>query len=76
MPDEVIYKLVMGLTPQDVLTAMKAGCGKEIGNLINSLAWLAFRWWTSPSEKNPKTLKEIQGRIADLQLTLNPIKKK
>jgi hypothetical protein len=72
MPEVVVYKLVMGLTPEDVVTAIKAGCRKEMGNLIDSLAWLAFRWWTSPGEKNSKTLKEVQDRIAALQLTLNP----
>jgi hypothetical protein len=69
MPEEVVYRLVMGLTPGYVLTAMKAGCSKEIGNVIDSLACLPMV--DATGRKNPKTLKEIQARIADLQLKLN-----
>jgi hypothetical protein len=66
--ESVVQKLMTGLTPDDVSVAIEAGCGEEMHKLVDALGWLAFRWWTAPGEKDPNTVKEIQNRLAKLQL--------
>jgi len=67
MLENVVRKLMTGITPDDVSVALEAGCGEEMRKLVDALGWLAFRWWTAPGEKDPKTVREIQNRLARLQ---------
>ena len=70
MLEDIVYKLMTGLTPDDVRVAVEAGCGKEMQRLVESLGWLAFRWWSVPGEKDAKVLKEVQARLAEFQVIL------
>ncbi len=65
---DIVYKLVMGLTPDDVRVVVKAGHADEIRRLIEALGWLAFRWWSTPGDKDAETLKEVQARLGKLQV--------
>jgi hypothetical protein len=70
--EETVHKLLMGLTPDDVRAALEAGAGKEMDDLVKAMGWLAFRWWSAPGQKDPKTVQEIQDRLGTLQLMLHP----
>jgi len=70
MLGDIVYKLLMGLSPEDVRLAINSGCGREMRNLVEALGWLAFRWWSSDEEKDSKKLKDIQSRLGELQLIL------
>ena len=63
---------MMGLTPDDVRAAIGAGAGKEMQNLVEAMGWLAFRWWSASGDNNPQMVKEIQARLAELQLIVFP----
>jgi hypothetical protein len=72
MLEEVIHKLMMGLTPEDVMVAIEAGCGSEMQKLVDAMGWLAFRWWSASGEKNFETMQDVQTRLAALQAVLRP----
>ena len=70
MLEDVVHKLMMGLTPDAVSVAVGAGCSKEMQKLVEAMGWLAFRWWSAPGDKDAQILKDVQTRLAELQLIL------
>lgn len=70
MLGDIVYKLLMGRSPDDVRLAIDSGCDKEMRNLVEALGWPAFRWWSSVGGKDSKKLKDIQARLSELQLIL------
>ncbi len=72
MLEDVVHRLMTGLTPEDVAVAIEAGYGNEIQKLVDAMGWLAFRWWSAPGEKNFETMQAVQARLAALQTVLRP----
>ena len=70
MIGDMVYKLMMCVTPDDVRLAVRSDCSNEMQKLVEALGWLAFRWWSRGGEVDPKKLKEIQSRLAELQLII------
>jgi hypothetical protein len=66
--EETVRKLVMETTLDDVRAAIDSGAGKQMKDVVWAMSSLAAKWWQADGANNPKVMKEIQQRLAELQL--------